>query len=268
MHLYLQGHRGPLHWDSPSIVDNMYNASQQFPGTAAAAGTYMFMRSVKNQAFTADQVPAVQKKIMPYISASVHPDTLLQLVVVRLRSLFPDDADEITGNIVAQVFSIMKNLPCHIAMVVMKTYCNAWSTSSRYQEAHRHGCIFGCRDTVDHLRHYFKCPRLWRVISATCSGAHTAQGPLAHLERLGLRPAVRVVPGRSSTPAACMHTFIDLDIVCRRICVAFSVYHAVKISNTENIIVLSTCQDYTNIVKTWRAHATIAARLYECRHIS
>ncbi len=45
---------------------------------------------------------------------------------------------------------------------VLRTLANAWSTTSRYQEARQWCCIFGC-DARDNLEHYICCDPLWTI---------------------------------------------------------------------------------------------------------
>ena len=45
-------------------------------------------------------------------------------------------------------------------MKVIKTWMNAWTTSSRMGGAHHiYPCLFGCSDVTDRLGHYIECPR-------------------------------------------------------------------------------------------------------------
>ena len=49
-------------------------------------------------------------------------------------------------------------------MKVIKTWMNAWTTSSRIGGAHHiYPCLFGCSDVTDRLGHYIECPRLFTL---------------------------------------------------------------------------------------------------------
>ena len=49
-------------------------------------------------------------------------------------------------------------------MKVIKTWMNAWTTSSRMGGAHHiYPCLFGCSDVTDRLGHYIECPRLFTL---------------------------------------------------------------------------------------------------------
>ena len=59
----------------------------------------------------------------------------------------------------------MKRAPSHISMSVLKTVCNAWTTTHRMHEVNRSMCIFGCTSQVDSLVHYLRCPVLAMPVS-------------------------------------------------------------------------------------------------------
>ena len=60
-------------------------------------------------------------------------------------------------------------------MMVIKTVCNSWITSTRFHENERLPCIFGCNSNAprpkndhaeDSVFHYLRCPVLWSVIDS------------------------------------------------------------------------------------------------------
>ena len=65
-------------------------------------------------------------------------------------------------------------------MIVIKSWTNAWCTTTRYHEAQIWPCIFGCRGCRDSLKHYCNCPHFW---SGVCSQEWAHVDPIV---RLGL----------------------------------------------------------------------------------
>ena len=87
-------------------------------------------------------------------------------------------------------------------MVVLKTWLDAWTTSSLHEHLPR-ACIFG-RQSRDETTHYLVCPRLWRSIA--CSMQCVV--PTEPYERLGMA---------------------DLDyMVVRGLRIALATYHTIK----------------------------------------
>ena len=94
-------------------------------------------------------------------------------------------------------------------MMVIKSVCNSWVTSSRYHESVLLPCIFGCnsncprpKHAADDVHHYIRCPALWSVISLVMQ---TSNPPL---------PEQRL----------CLTVFADP----RGIVLAHGIYHAIK----------------------------------------
>ena len=96
-------------------------------------------------------------------------------------------------------------------MMVIKSVCNSWVTSSRYHESVLLPCIFGCNSNcprpkddhaADDVHHYIRCPALWSVISSVMQ---TSNPPL---------PEQRL----------CLTVFADP----RGIVLAHGIYHAMK----------------------------------------
>ena len=118
------------------------------------------------------------------------------------------------------------DIPLSRRIVVMRTICNGWSTSSRYPEAVSLPCVFGCNcfhplikfhGHWDSVAHYLSCPRLNRLVSDVTN---------QHNSRLGLTLDTRQ-PG-----------------ICRKLCllqdssdlwcwIAHGMYHFAKHSRFE-----------------------------------
>ena len=81
-------------------------------------------------------------------------------------------------------------------MIILKTWTNAWCTTTRFHETHLWPCIFGCSDCEDSLKHYLNCPHFW---SGVCSRewAHVDPAVRLGLERpTGLRLRLVVAASR------------------------------------------------------------------------
>ena len=58
----------------------------------------------------------------------------------------------------------MRDLSPAWAKSVIKTWANAWTTSSRMHEHVRLPCVFGCQRASDDLSHYLVCVRFHRLL--------------------------------------------------------------------------------------------------------
>ena len=82
-------------------------------------------------------------------------------------------------------FWILKSMRKHEAMQVVKTWANAWATSSRYHENPVLPCIFGCPPSPgsdDRLSHYIACPIMWSL----AQDAIGTELPNTSLSRVGV----------------------------------------------------------------------------------
>ena len=59
-----------------------------------------------------------------------------------------------------------KGLSVSNVMIIVKSWVNAWCTTTRYHEAVQWPCIFGCDGADDSLCHYLNCPHLWSRVGA------------------------------------------------------------------------------------------------------
>ena len=97
----------------------------------------------------------------------------------------------------------MRTLRQHDVMRILRTWCNACATSTRYHHAVTLPCLFGCRARKDSLTHYLQCPHMYALMKFFNST--TDSNPLI---RFGL---VNPNPERLSL-----------------ICCSFAGYHAVR----------------------------------------
>ena len=97
-----------------------------------------------------------------------------------------------------------------VATAVIKTWANAWTTSSRMDEEETLPCTVACHACEDRLSHYICCDPLWTSVisSAKCN-----------VEQLQASPRARLCLENPSLDSA------------RLLAVAFSTYHALKLAN-------------------------------------
>jgi hypothetical protein len=149
---------------------------------------------------------------------SLTPPSWCQTLERKLETFDCLDSEVILSNdSLASAASRLKKLGPRIAMCVIKTWANAWTTSTRMHEAYELPCIFGCQGCEDDLEHYLICDPLWTVVISCSSG----QSELLHagpFTKLGL-------------------AFDDSSIVWwKKIAIAFSCYHAIKMSHRFEIL--------------------------------
>ena len=108
----------------------------------------------------------------------------------------------------------LKSLGPRVAMAVVKSWANAWTTSSRMHDELRLPCIFGCEGCMDSLDHYLYCDPLWSAV-ISCSFRRT--------ELLLADPITRLGLGGSKE-------------WWQMLSVAFSCYHALKLGHREDIV--------------------------------
>ncbi len=98
-----------------------------------------------------------------------------------------------------------------MAMAVIKSWANVWTTSARMNEDDKLPCVFGCDDR-DTLSHYIQCEPFWSVL-ITCSYRSEVLLHDSPLKRLCL---------------------LDPSLEqARLLTIAFSCYHALKLGHRE-----------------------------------
>ena len=129
------------------------------------------------------------------------PDSIPNLIERRFKALQPE---VMYGSI---DFSTLKEFSGKLSMAwatsILKTWANAWTTSSRMHETVVRDCLFGCRPARADLRHYLRCPVLWGLL---CGEEEDLNSTMA--ERLMF---INPEPGKAM-----------------KIVVAFLAYHALK----------------------------------------
>ena len=102
---------------------------------------------------------AVYRKICPMLLVDTFHKTIAKrLCVLSPSTELPHDFD----------FLVLKNhmsrLPSSKAFALVRTWSNAWITSSRMHDLVVRSCFFGCHNSRDELAHYVSCNRLWRAV--------------------------------------------------------------------------------------------------------
>ena len=117
-------------------------------------------------------------------------------------------------------------LPKACRMAVLKTWGNAWTTTTRFHETELWPCIFGCCKCEDSLTNYLTCEPFWTLI---CTSAKSA------VEAFFFPPQVR----------AC---FEDLSTAnCFRCMVGFLTYHALKMDYSGLILEAFALQNFEEV---------------------
>ena len=224
----------PEFWDSPPFVVNLHNAigGLVFPPSALPAlpDIRALMPVKRPQA-------VIYFKIFPLMFPEAK---LFELVRRRLRNLVPEyraQIDAIDWQLVARR---LKAAGSHSAMCVLKTWLNAWNTSTRFHDAIVLPCVFGCRDCEDCTAHYIRCPVLWGLAS-------------------------------SSTAVPILHPYIynifllHYDSTCiRNLVVVFATYHTTRKSFHDLAVNAAASGDFSVISRKACALAKAAARKFSC----
>jgi len=124
---------------------------------------------------------------------------------------------EWTESLESSLVSLLKRTGMRVAMAVLKSWANAWTTSHRMHEDIALPCIFGC-DASDTLSHYICCDPLWTAVISSS---------YKNVELLNCSPLVRLCLETPSVESA------------RLIAIAFSCYHSLKLS--QRLLVESGC---------------------------
>ena len=99
---------------------------------------------------------------------------------------------------------MLKKLGIKTATASIKTWANAWTTSTRIHESQCLRCIFGC-DAKDDLIHYLDCDPLWTSV-ISCSFKRTELLWTAPLSKLGLHPPSAEWLQMNALAFACYHS--------------------------------------------------------------
>ena len=76
-----------------------------------------------------------------------------------------EDLAPFTSSDILLLAPALKKCGPRIAMSVIKSWANAWTTSARMHEAYEFPCSFGCQGCEDDLEHCSVCEPLWTIVS-------------------------------------------------------------------------------------------------------
>ena len=133
--------------------------------------------------------------------------------------------------------ALLKRLGVRGSTAVVKTWANAWTTSSRMHETNTLKCIFGC-DASDCLDHYLCCDPLW---TAVISNSYKK------CELLWESPLVKL-------------GLVSPSIEWLQMCaIAFSCYHSIKMSHMPEVLHAlesgNPCQVHSRLMNYACAHS-------------
>ena len=151
----------PLFWDSPSFAENLYKAVSDFPkqdGITVKGLNVRFAEVMANTKRTVDNFK-VQAWAYQHILPQLLPTSSALLETCRVRLNLHFGVEHFPREI---ALNVLRTLPMHCVMCVVKTWLNAWTTSHRMNKSFKRQCLFGCteEESKDSLSHYAFCPFL------------------------------------------------------------------------------------------------------------
>ena len=111
------------------------------------------------------RIRPLQKMVKEIIMNEVFPsdgqEWLGVACIDRWTKLFlPYDIQADGALDINSIFETLRKLEGPASIKVVKTWLNGWATSTRMHEDKDLGCLLGCRNQHDSLRHYIHCPHL------------------------------------------------------------------------------------------------------------
>ena len=145
--------------------------------------------------------------------------------------------------------AMLRAVPIHAAIMVIKTWANSWTTSARFHDGKLTYCCLGCPGELDCIEHYMVCPPLWRTVTDTTDIARAEN----ILERICIS-----CPSRSNL----------LNLI-----VASGTYHTIKLQYCDKVLAAQKDGEWQSIfdlalsaaVAVYRAWSTIVPRA--CRQV-
>lgn len=209
LHMAYNERCSPDFWDTDPIAINL---SRAYAGSATpeefSSATSSALRLICNGPPPPDPAsfpptPKIQSIVYDAIMKHALDSDPGPIICRRINDMFaPYDTTMISPEI-HNCRALLCRLKKAEALMVLKTWGNAWATSYRFHEPVLLPCLLGCYHGIDKLAHYVVCPWLFKFVSL-------------------LRP------GTSSNPLdrIAMHN-TSLDSVKVVACI-FSGYHAIK----------------------------------------
>ena len=158
------------HWDTDPIALNLNNGSPNSPKWAEGGALLI------NKLLTLNNKPikpgdkfvqcksGLQKLAYNVLMNSHYNLDVQKHMKERISTLFQPSVFNWNSIQFDSCISALQPFNSGNIMKVIKTWMNAWTTSSRMGGAHHiYPCLFGCSDVTDRLGHYIECPRLFTL---------------------------------------------------------------------------------------------------------
>ena len=202
------------HWDSPPIAQTLHRASMGFADHSLLGGVLpnIIKKALRLQAPSASKSKfSFQRYIAHELGEALYPDSISVLVRRRFRVLQPSIPWASIDFNVLQTF--MRDLSPAWSTSIIKTWANAWTTSSRMHEHVRLSCVFGCQRASDELSHYLVCVRFHRLLYPRLPGEEDNSSQRLILVQPTRERALALVTLFLSYNAA-KHFFLGADRYC------------------------------------------------------
>ena len=153
-----------LNWQNKCFIFQLDSAQREFQHSVSEArgsGTLPAQYDAWSRTLRQDRERAMQMPIQS-ISSAIFQRESIQPFESHLRPRLDQWSipHVLEGYRVARALATIQqiNVDCapRVASAYLRTICNGWQTSKRYQQ--EGPCKFGCRHGVDDVRHYAVCP--------------------------------------------------------------------------------------------------------------
>ena len=234
----MQGYYWPKFWDSAPFASNLKYASEGFQGDPLLEPTIpdVLADMAAHEQDKPNKRVKVQAIAYKHFFGALHCSDLQFTLERRILTYAPHTAELLKDFEWPDHFRFLQQHRGQVCSAVWKTYCNSWSTSSRYHDGIIRFCIFGCHNATDALDHYIDCPRLWRSVNK-----HT-RGP----------------KGRSTTDRLALSGPAGNNNVSK-LAVAFHTYHAVRLGHFSEIVHAHFARDYRSLARLTQEIASAEA---------
>jgi hypothetical protein len=234
-------------WDSPLLAITLEAASNHSREEAVALlnlpkNCFLMRRSsaiecasrAAERALLLNTELPVQKTYYNSFRKALYGETNTNIFEKRIKVAFSALCNPVPVIDWTPAATFLKAAPSHAAVVVLRTWANSWTTSTRYHDRKTKYCCSGCPAELDDLAHYLVCQRLWHTVTVA------TQTPCSDdvLEKLCIRS-----PSRSNL----------LNLL-----VASGTYHTFKMQYLERVCEASENQEY--IAELIATIATFLAR--------
>ena len=152
-----------------------------------------------------------------------------------------EDLAPFTSSDILLLAPALKKCGPRIAMSVIKSWANAWTTSARMHEAYEFPCIFGCQGCEDDLEHYLVCDPLWTIVISCSSG----QSELLHAgphSKFGFPFSAHSIAW------------------WKMLAIAFSCYHAIKMGHRDEVLFCSESGNFCQVLDRLLEYACVFSR--------